>query len=76
MRIHYSSTDCFEQCPMRYYFRYVERLETLEAYAANGAGVRDAAHGFQTFGLSGSVRGYPAGLSGGLCADYVVCVAA
>ena len=37
MKIHFSSTDCFEQCPMKYYFRYIEHLKTLEAYEPDNA---------------------------------------
>ena len=30
-RFHFSTAECFENCPARYMFRYVQRLETLES---------------------------------------------
>lgn len=58
-KFHFSTTECFENCPARYLFRYVEHLETLESDdPANALKVGTALHRGQETDLETALHEY------------------
>lgn len=58
-KFHFSTTECFENCPARYLLRYVEHLETLESDdPANALKVGTALHRGQETDLETALHEY------------------
>lgn len=58
-KLHFSTTECFENCPAKYFYRYVKRLETFDSDdAANALKLGTALHRGQETDVKTAVREY------------------